>query len=177
MNDGSPPIPGFRSLSQAGIRLQEGLATPTVSEATIQSVKAGSQDPNWPPMPTLAQKEESGTAAPNSQKAGSVVVQPREPGIRRSPGQEHPPVGGKLASAPPVGEYVRDLPTLRFTCPNCAVVLTIPDPKAYNGEPAPCPHCSAVILPPRVVSPFAVVPDEALRTEEGRRRHYAGYSL
>jgi hypothetical protein len=36
------------------------------------------------------------------------------------------------------------------------VVLTIPNPKAYDGRPAPCPQCAALVVPPRVVQPGTV---------------------
>ena len=42
---------------------------------------------------------------------------------------------------------------LGFNCPACGVVLTITNPVAYDGRPAPCPQCAALVVPPRVVQP------------------------
>lgn len=39
---------------------------------------------------------------------------------------------------------------LSFMCPGCGVVLTIADPSRYDGRPAPCPQCAAVVMPPRI---------------------------
>ena len=44
---------------------------------------------------------------------------------------------------------------LGFNCPACGVVLIIHNPAAYDGEPAPCPHCAVAVLPPRVCLPSA----------------------
>ncbi len=176
MNGGSSSIPGFRSLSQAGIRLQEGLETAPVSEAAVNQVKAGSEDPSWPPLPTMSQGTES--PVEKTQQAQTVAVQPREPGMRRPAVREPEHFAGQTAASPiPTGVYMGDLPSQRFSCPSCSVVLTIPNPKAYNGQPAPCPHCAALILPPQVVSPFAVVPEESLDPQRPRMRHYSGFSL
>ena len=42
---------------------------------------------------------------------------------------------------------------LGFNCPACGVVLTIPDPVAYDGRPAPCPQCAVLVVPPRIFQP------------------------
>jgi len=63
------------------------------------------------------------------------------------------------APAPPSSERVSpakpsvDVPQVRplgFNCPACGVVLTIPNPQAYDGRPAPCPGCAVFVLPPRI---------------------------
>ena len=33
--------------------------------------------------------------------------------------------------------------------------MTIANPMAYDGRPAPCPQCAALVAPPRVVQPDA----------------------
>lgn len=39
---------------------------------------------------------------------------------------------------------------LGFNCPSCGVVLTIQDPRSYDGRPAPCPQCAVLVVPPRI---------------------------
>lgn len=34
--------------------------------------------------------------------------------------------------------------------------MTLPNPKAYDGRPGPCPNCAALVVPPRVVQPGTV---------------------
>jgi hypothetical protein len=41
-------------------------------------------------------------------------------------------------------------PPLRFTCPACFRMLEIALGSGYRGEPAPCPECGVLILPPQV---------------------------
>jgi len=37
----------------------------------------------------------------------------------------------------------------RFPCPACHVLLTVAHPATYNGQPAPCPNCAVIVIPPR----------------------------
>ena len=156
MDNGAPAIPGFRSLAQAGIHLGD--------EGENQQERETATDGASP--------------ASKARRAQSVAVQPREPGTKRP--LPHDRSSGTLpGGVVPNGLYVGQLPPLEFSCPSCGVVLTITDPGSYNGKPGPCPHCSAVVLPPRVVSPFAMVGNGhgAQRPSEDSPRHYSGFSL
>lgn len=181
MENGLPAVPGFRSLSQAGIQLKEGerLETAAIPTGVASQVRSSSEeDPEWPPLPTMAQK--LGDAAPDPRRGHTVTVQPREPGTKRPlPHQQHREQQAQLQpNSIPNGLYVGQLPTLQFACPCCGVVLTITDPKAYNGQPGPCPHCAAVVLPPRIVSPFAMATPPEASSSNGRNvRHYSGFAL
>lgn len=158
MESSATAIPGFRSLSQAGIQLGEG----------------------GPPVATPEEAGGNANADPLSkaQRPQSVAVQPREPGTKRPLPRELAHAGQNTGV--PNGLYVGQLPTLQFSCPCCGVVLTITDPGAYNGKPGPCPHCSAVVLPPRVISPFAMAATRqpvAPTPEESTPRHYSGFAM
>ena len=59
------------------------------------------------------------------------------------------PSSERAAIAKPVVDAPRARP-LGFNCPSCGVVLTIPNPQAYDGRPAPCPGCAVLVLPPRI---------------------------
>jgi hypothetical protein len=59
-----------------------------------------------------------------------------------------PSLEGVSAARAPLDEP-RGRP-LGFNCPSCGVVLTIPNPQAYDGRPAPCPGCAVLVLPPRI---------------------------
>jgi predicted RNA-binding Zn-ribbon protein involved in translation (DUF1610 family) len=48
---------------------------------------------------------------------------------------------------------------LGFNCPSCGVVLTIPNPSAYDGRPAPCPQCAVMVVPPRIFKPEQTEPE------------------
>ena len=39
---------------------------------------------------------------------------------------------------------------LRFTCPACFAYLELDPAAPYHGQPAPCPMCQTMILPPMV---------------------------
>lgn len=188
MSDGAPSVPGFRSLTQAGIQLKDGLERAHVSEVTANQVKAAAEDPNWPPMPTMGQDEAAN--AEKTRSAATVAVQPREPGTKRPLPRDvaiqgqGAAVGQGLVPQPvaaPQGHYVGRLPTVKFTCPRCTVLLTIPNPEAYNGEPGPCPRCASLIIPPRAVSPFSIVTHEVALPAEAPvpapTRHFSGHQL
>ncbi|MFT5192368.1 MAG: hypothetical protein ACI9DF_000520 [Verrucomicrobiales bacterium] len=173
MDNGLPAVPGFRSLSQAGIQLKEGerLEPAALSKAIVSQLRSSQNDPEWPPLPTMPRKH--GEGFPNSRHGDQVAVLPRAPGTKRPIRQAHEPAPSEGV---PSGHYVGQLPTIQFACPSCGVVLTISNPKAYNGQPGPCPHCSAVVLPPRVVSPFARANEAAQPASPGDVRHYSGHS-
>jgi hypothetical protein len=60
-----------------------------------------------------------------------------------------------LPTSPPSGVGTREggavgVRPLGFNCPSCGVVLTVVNPRNYDGQPAPCPHCAVVVVPPRI---------------------------
>ncbi len=178
--------PGFRSLSEAGIQLKEGERLPVneaMSQTIANQVRAESEDPNWPPMPTMANGEQEPEPGPPTEEKGGgakvVAVQPRTPGTKR-------PLPHQLGNNIPAGYYVGQLPQLQFSCPCCGVVLTITEPQTYRGQPGPCPNCAAVVMPPQLVSPFAVaqpnvpVPgaqQQAPGPQTKTVRHFSGFMV
>ncbi len=166
MDNAAPAIPGFRSLSQAGIQLGDGRERSPSPEAQA----GGSKSAELTPAAT----------ASKVRRAQSVAVQPREPGTKRPlPHQQQKHQELVPQGSVPNGLYLGELPSLQFSCPSCGVVLTITEPSSYNGKPGPCPHCSSVVLPPRVVSPFSMASTRqpVQPTQEEAPRHYSGFSL
>lgn len=92
--------------------------------------------------------------------------QPRQrPGEK--PAQQLPP---GIAMPPQAAPNPARL--LRFTCPACFAYLEV-DPQApYHGQPAPCPMCQTIILPPMIFpvgANFATAqPKPPVRIKPGR---------
>lgn len=146
MSESAPAVPGFRSLSQAGIQLRE---------------RGDQPEPQVP----SSQVDAHGRL----RAAGSVAVLPREPGTKRPLPRDRQPIPHSVLP----GTYVGHLPSVEFSCPACGVVLTITEPSAYHGQAGPCPHCAAVVLPPRVVSPFS----EAEAPAPDKVKHFSGFAM
>ncbi len=165
MDNVAPAIPGFRSLSQAGIQLGSEGGGASLTESQEVAGRPAELTPT--------------DTASKVRRAQSVAVQPREPGTKRPLPHQQQPQQINQQGAIPNGLYVGELPSLQFSCPSCGVVLTITEPSAYNGKPGPCPHCSAVVLPPRVISPFAMASTRqpVQPNEEEAPRRYSGFSL
>ena len=112
MDNAAPAIPGFRSLSQAGIQLGDGRELSPSPEAQA----GGSKSVELTPAAT----------ASKVRRAQSVVVQPREPGTKRPlPHQQQKHQEMVPQGSVPNGLYLGELPSLQFSCPSCGVVLTI----------------------------------------------------
>ncbi len=78
-----------------------------------------------------------------------VPQQPTHIAPREVPGQAHPNPAKQLSKVKQIG----------FNCPSCLAILIIKQPENYDGQAAPCPNCSVVILPPRIApaSPFTLL--------------------
>jgi hypothetical protein len=75
--------------------------------------------------------------------------QPTHIAPREVPGQGHSNPSKQLSKVKQIG----------FNCPSCLAILIIKQPENYDGQAAPCPNCSVVILPPRIApaSPFTLL--------------------
>ena len=132
--------------------------------------------PNTNPLPLESTVSE--------RRGRGVTLQPREPGTKRPLPrdlQQHPQVVPMSPGQAPPGIYLGQMPALQFSCPCCGVVLTITEPSAYHGQPGPCPGCTAVVMPPQVVSPFALAGRQETErsnsngNSSGPTRHYSGF--
>jgi len=77
-----------------------------------------------------------------SQPAAQVEVRPRvavRP--RQLPGTAAAPVPQPVPAQPQ---------TLSFNCPACMAFLSVSRDLAIAGTTAPCPHCSSMVIPPRI---------------------------
>lgn len=149
-----PPTPGFQSLSQAGIQLGEDpLPQPQAMRRAVGRIREKAYHSAWPPLPTLENEVRPlSRIGFSSRTRGAKQVQVRPRGLepRRNPA---PSILDEQREEP-----LAPLPPIQFTCPSCRTFLTISDPTAYDGEAGPCPICTSVIMPPRVVvSPFSVL--------------------
>ena len=86
------------------------------------------------------------------------------------PPQPRPQVGKKNAAganaAIPPAPAPGQQRLLRFTCPACFVFLELDPGAPYAGQPAPCPMCQTMILPPiifHVAAQAAAVPAQPSR--------------
>ena len=85
-----------------------------------------------------------------SQPAGPTPPPPpQQIAPRELPGTAHPNPAKQLSKIKQIG----------FNCPSCLAILIIKQPENYDGQAAPCPNCSVVILPPRIApaSPFTLL--------------------
>jgi hypothetical protein len=109
--------------------------------AWFREIQQASDDPAWPPFPTLSQKAEASSVAVDG-FSGNVD------------GEGHRRVAIRPREKSGVGESVGASPfsaneELTFQCPACFLTLRVP--ASQQNVDGPCPHCSAVISPPRVV--------------------------
>ena len=66
---------------------------------------------------------------------------------------------------------------MRFSCPSCYAYLELDPAYPYHGQPAPCPFCQALIVPPRVHALPRPVPGKVIRpVESAKTKHRAGVS-
>ncbi len=90
-----------------------------------------------------ARRDEVGPSAPPS-----ASITPRQlPGIPHAAAARQVPVMLPTALPAPQDKQIG------FNCPSCMTILIIKQPTSYDGQPAPCPYCGVVILPPRVATP------------------------
>ena len=90
---------------------------------------------------------------PRLPRSGSRLrIQPRELPGSPSPNQVKSPIP---SPAPPQ--------TLAFNCPACMGVLNIARDLAIAGTTAPCPHCSSMVIPPRIAPASALRPTRESR--------------
>lgn len=74
---------------------------------------------------------------------------PLPPQPRQKPGDKPaPPASAALPVPPPIAPNPARL--LRFTCPACFAYLEVDPAAPYHGQPAPCPMCQTMILPPMI---------------------------
>jgi hypothetical protein len=81
-----------------------------------------------------------------SEVAGASVPEPQGAVRPREPGE---PRRRRVARARPLAPP--RLP-LYFQCPACRATLAVPDPEGYDGSPAPCCECGALITAPAVAA-------------------------
>ncbi|MDB4673837.1 hypothetical protein OAF27_03375 [Verrucomicrobiales bacterium] len=60
---------------------------------------------------------------------------------------------------------------LYFQCPSCRSTLCVPAERLENPSPAPCGHCSTLIMPPVLMAP------EEAQEEAPRKRRFASGGL
>lgn len=86
---------------------------------------------------------------------------PLPPQPRQRPGEK--PVSAPATTPMPPEPAAGQPRLLRFTCPACFAYLELDPAAPYHGQPAPCPTCQTVILPPMVfpLGARATAPAEA----------------
>ena len=104
--------------------------------------------------PLSALPEGKGLPARRDEAAGPPAPIQSSISPRQLPGVPHAsaarqPAPSMLPTALPAPQDKQ----IGFNCPSCMTILIIKQPTSYDGQPAPCPYCNVVILPPRIATP------------------------
>ena len=144
----TPETPADQCPGCAGTRSTEPSqnVAPVEGKVWYQTIRESTEDPTWPPFPTM-----SASSLPPSLAGNALSLQPRSaPDERPRETNDHPVRSFRALEG-------KEAPQMMFACPACMVMLAVRPGYQLNGDAMNCPHCASSILPPRV---FAASPEE-----------------